>query len=205
MQLFKQTQQQQRPPWKKRNGTLRILRRELKEAHYETGHDAKGMLDLGPDALGVGYDSIRSKLLEWGDAHTTNNEMRMMSMGGPGQHRAQDPPRRMKVVEKNPKPNTKRYSFLGRPYQVPENPLFDRFIRCVVAVIAAATLLIPLITLSYIKQRDYTIMATCLFVLLFAFMVSMISKSTTTDLMVAVATYAAVLVVFVGQTIAPPS
>lgn len=30
MQLFMQTQQQQRPPWKKRDATLRILRRELK-------------------------------------------------------------------------------------------------------------------------------------------------------------------------------
>lgn len=204
MQLFKQTQQQTRPPWKKRKATLDILKKELKEDHYKTGHDAKGMLDLGPDVLGVGYDKIRSKLLEWGDAQAGNDATYRMSMGG-NQYRSQETPQRMEALEKNQRPNAKRFSFLGRPCQVPENPAVDRFIRCVVAVIAAGTLLVPLLTLSYIKQRDYTIMATCIFVLIFAFMVSTISKSTTTDLMVAVATYAAVLVVFVGQTIAPAS
>ena len=48
-------------------------------------------------------------------------------------------------------------------------------------------------------------MATCRLVIVFAFLVFMISKAFTTEVIVAVATYAAVLVVFVGHTIAPPS
>lgn len=208
LQLFKQTQQQQRPPWKKRECTLKLLKRKMKEDHYLDGHDAKGMLDLCPDVLGVGHDSIRSKLQAWGDAQNRQSGAFAISMG-PHQDHPNYPSasttRRMENIPKGPKPAIKRYSFLGRPYQVPQNPAVDRFIRCVVAVIAAATLLVPLLALSYISQRDYTIMATCLFVLLFAFIVSMISKASTTDVMVAVATYAAVLVVFVGQTIGPPA
>lgn len=72
-----------------------------------------------------------------------------------------------------------------------------------VGIVAAATLLVPLVVLYKIRNPDYKILATCVFVLVFAFMVEMIGKRSTTEVMMAVATYAAVLVAFVGQTISP--
>ena len=126
MQLFKQTQQQQRPPWKKREDTIKLFKEKLKVDHYETGHDARGMLDLSPDVLGVGYDKIRSKLFEWGDGQ-------MASIGHPNQYRSQQPARgttrSMKVLDESQGPNDKHISLLGRPIKVPENPAVDWFIR----------------------------------------------------------------------------
>ena len=98
----------------------------------------------------------------------------------------------------------KEYCLSERPaLALPVNSKQDRFIRLIVSIVAAATLLVPLVVLCKIRNPDYVILATCLFVLAFAFMASMIGNKSTAEVMVAVATYAAVLVVFVCQTLSP--
>lgn len=57
-----------------------------------------------------------------------------------------------------------------------------------------------MIGLTYIELQAFVILTTCIFVLAFAFLVSMFAHVSAQEVMVATATYAAVLVVFVGQS-----
>lgn len=184
-----------RPIRQEREDTVTILAEKLAEPHYLEGHDALRMLDLSPGALQTTQDRLRA-MIEKGV--NRRDASRRVYSSAPGReaiaYRSEDQTQYDK----------KNYLFFGRPFALPADPKIDHLIQFVIGVVAAASLLTPLIVLSKIRERDYTIMASCLFVLVFAFVVSIVGGQSTAQVMVAVATYAAVLVVFVGQTISAP-
>jgi glucose dehydrogenase len=76
----------------------------------------------------------------------------------------------------------------------------DDIARILVSVAAGLFLLVPMITLSFITPQRVRLGVTVAFVLVFAIVLGLVSKATNDALMAAAAAYAAVLVVFVGQT-----
>lgn len=68
------------------------------------------------------------------------------------------------------------------------------------AVISGILLLVPVIVLSYLETKGYRLLATCFFVLAFAVIASVAVTGTNNELVTATAAYAAILVVFLGQT-----
>jgi hypothetical protein len=68
------------------------------------------------------------------------------------------------------------------------------------AVVSGILLLVPVIVLSYIETKGYRLLATCLFVLVFAILASVAVTGTNNELVTATAAYAAILVVFLAQT-----
>ena len=159
-----------------------------------------------PEALGYRNDIICANLEVVGEQHTQpvegcvhlhshphDTDHQNNSHHRPGNESCQQSPtysrsERMQSLQDNEQERFRRCSSAGRPYQVSQNPAVDRIIQFVVAFIAAPCLLVPLLILSYIRQRDYAIMVVCLFEIMLASMVSMIIKASTTEVMVAVAT-----------------
>ncbi|KAL9097335.1 MAG: hypothetical protein Q9165_000762 [Trypethelium subeluteriae] len=89
--------------------------------------------------------------------------------------------------------------FRNRPFAMKISPAVDQLARVAVALFAGVFLLAPMIALSYIGDKKWSLITTCLFVLAFAIIASFASKATNQELLTATAAYAAVLVVFVGQ------
>ena len=78
-----------------------------------------------------------------------------------------------------------------------------RLASFIIALVAELSLLALMIGLTYIGRQAFVLLMTCLFVLAFAFLVSMVAHRSAQEVMVATATYAAVLIVFVGQSNGP--
>lgn len=78
--------------------------------------------------------------------------------------------------------------------------IVDDIARIVVSVMAGLFLLVPMIALSFITSQRVRLGVTVAFVIAFAVALGWASKATNDALMGATAAYAAVLVVFVGQT-----
>lgn len=81
------------------------------------------------------------------------------------------------------------------------SPFVDKVARFLVAFVGGASLVVPMLIMrlpevSLIKSLVTVSVA----VLLFAVVLSLVMRASNTDTMVATATYAAVLVVFVGTT-----
>jgi hypothetical protein len=72
--------------------------------------------------------------------------------------------------------------------------------RVVIAVVASAALLVPMITLTYVHPKKYRLLTVCISVILFSVGVAIASKAKVGELVGATAAYAAVLVVYVGST-----
>jgi hypothetical protein len=79
-------------------------------------------------------------------------------------------------------------------------PFVDNAARIIVSVTAGLFLLVPMIVLSFITSQKARLGTTVAFVIVFAVVLGRFSKATNDALMGATAAYAAVLVVFVGQT-----
>ena len=69
------------------------------------------------------------------------------------------------------------------------------------ALFGGLFLLVPMIALAYITSKKYLLVTTVLFVLIFALSLGYLSKGSNQELVGATAAYAAVLVVFVGNSI----
>lgn len=87
----------------------------------------------------------------------------------------------------------------GRPFSLGISPAVDRLARFSVALVAGVFLLVPMIVLSYVGRKKYVLATTCLFVVFFAGTMSLATRASNQELLTATATYAAVLVVFVGE------
>ena len=79
----------------------------------------------------------------------------------------------------------------------------ERLASFIIALVAGLSLLAPMIALRYIQRQAFVLLTTCHFVLAFAFLLSMLAHGSTQEVMVAIVTYAAVLVVFVGESDCP--
>jgi hypothetical protein len=119
----------------------------------------------------------------------------------PNPERAKAPPgtivTRTPGVSTEPEGHSKHIH--GRPFTIGISPAVDGLARFAIALVAGVFLLVPMIVLSYIKSKKYCLITTCMFVLVFAAIASLATKASNHELLTATATYAAVLVVFVGQ------
>jgi len=78
--------------------------------------------------------------------------------------------------------------------------IVESIARILFGFFGATLLLVPLVVLTFISNIHYRLLATTLFALLFAIIISMFSKASNIELAGSTAAYAAVLVVFVGSS-----
>ncbi|KAI1378105.1 hypothetical protein F4677DRAFT_444018 [Hypoxylon crocopeplum] len=91
-------------------------------------------------------------------------------------------------------------TMLNQPRPVGISPLADKLAGFLVAFVGGAFLLAPMCELAYVRSQEWQIVSVVLWVLFFAFAVAATSKARNVELLGATAAYAAVLVVFVGQS-----
>jgi hypothetical protein len=86
-------------------------------------------------------------------------------------------------------------------YRLKSEPIWkDMVPRYLIANIGGATLLIPMIIMSFAESKTAHLIITSLFVLGFAFVISIGAVASNQELLGATAAYAAVLVVYVGTS-----
>jgi hypothetical protein len=83
------------------------------------------------------------------------------------------------------------------------SPGVDNFARVLFALFGGLFLLVPMIAMAYITSKRYLLVTAVIFVLTFALSLGYFSKGSNQELVGATAAYAAVLVVFVGNSITP--
>lgn len=76
----------------------------------------------------------------------------------------------------------------------------DSLTRVLVALLASAFLIVPLILLSLQSSKSAHLITVSVFIIIFALLVSLLSKASNSETMAAAAAYAAVLVVFVSNS-----
>jgi VIT1/CCC1 family predicted Fe2+/Mn2+ transporter len=81
------------------------------------------------------------------------------------------------------------------------SPSVDNTARVIFALVGGIFFLAPMIAMTYIESKKYMLLTMCLFVLFVATTLALASKASDQELLAATAAYAAVLVVFVGNTI----
>jgi VIT1/CCC1 family predicted Fe2+/Mn2+ transporter len=86
--------------------------------------------------------------------------------------------------------------------QAPESvsPFVDRLTRFLIAFIGGAFLLVPMLVMAIRPSTTKSLITTCVAVLLFATVVALGFKGKNVETMASTATYAAVLVVFIGTS-----
>jgi hypothetical protein len=189
-----------RPPMKARQDIADLCGKDIKEPYYSSAMDALSYLDLAPQAIGVPPDPIQvfaAKTLAWGHAMATGDTQRAHRQVITPLPTVEDPAYEKRI----PGANRSKKRIAGRYYA----PLLSRkaeifFTRLVLAVVAGLLLLVPMIVLSFVKKDIIRLVLTSVFVLVFAVTVSFASTGSNHEVMIATATYAAVLSVFVGQT-----
>jgi hypothetical protein len=183
-----------------REKTAETLKKVLYEPHYCEAPDALAMLDLTPQSLGVEPDSIRVFL------HKTlpqkfSKTRRGITRRYPTHH---DETNEQAFEDRTPEVHRKsKELFEGRPYAINISTTVDSIARILMALLAGLFLLTPMVALSYINSKEFSLITTCLFVVVFAIVLSLASKASNQEVITATAAYAAVLVVFVGQASTP--
>ena len=76
----------------------------------------------------------------------------------------------------------------------------DRLAQFILAFIGGASLIVPMLIMSFHASKTKSLVSVSLAVLLFSFVLSMALKLQNNDVLAAAAAYAAVLVVFVGTS-----
>ena len=199
------------------------------DGHYKWAADALGMVDLSPQALGVEPDRIRVFLGDFNILRASTDDTLARHPDKVVERTAgvedRIPKRDHNAVESKTEqdddvedggqtPNERKRHRLSKTYQIfrrintrlrpiPISWATDVTARIITAVFTGVVLLVPIIALSYISTTGYRLLATCLFVLGFAIIASVAIASTNNELVGATAAYAALLVVFLGQTTSP--
>ena len=81
------------------------------------------------------------------------------------------------------------------------SPLIDRIARFLVAFVGGASLVVPMVVMLFNPSQTKSIITVSVAVVLFSACLSLGIKATNAETLVATATYAAVLVVFVGASL----
>jgi hypothetical protein len=92
----------------------------------------------------------------------------------------------------------------GKPPQT-YSPFVDRLARFIVAFVGGAALVVPMIIMVFNSSVNKSLVVTSVAVVLFAAFLAVELRSSNTETLTATATYAAVLVVFVGTSLFPDS
>jgi hypothetical protein len=98
--------------------------------------------------------------------------------------------------------------FLARKPPTTVSPFVDRLARFIVAFVGGASLVVPMLIMTLPHQRGVTgsdstksLITTSVAVTLFATFMALLVKASNVETLAATATYAAVLVVFVGTSL----
>ncbi|KAK0635832.1 hypothetical protein B0T17DRAFT_517386 [Bombardia bombarda] len=191
-----------------------------KGQHYKTASDALHMIDLSPKALGVPADMIRV-LLERKFGRGDGEENRAQQKKAAVRKNNNSTPRGASASFEIAGSNVgaeisyswyreENYTEERRPPGKPQSsgirisPQIDAATRILVALGGGAFLLAPMYALTYIQVQKYQLITITLFVIVFAVTLATTSKASNQELLAATAAYAAVLVVFISQSPAPP-
>jgi len=79
-------------------------------------------------------------------------------------------------------------------------PVADMMARFVVAMLGGASLIVPMVLMTFLTTRNQHLIITSVFTVAFALGVSFMSRASNQEILAATAAYAAVLVVFVGTS-----
>ncbi|KAF3014213.1 hypothetical protein E8E14_007950 [Neopestalotiopsis sp. 37M] len=139
-----------------------------------------GMVDLTPAILGVEPDPIR---LFMSDLLGYNYD----------QSQPRERPRRI------PGARSHNDSSAWRPYHIISKSV-DSIARIVIAITSALFLVAPMLALSYIDVKWARLLTASLFILFFCVVTSAAPQAKNHEVIMMTAAYAAVIVVFVGQT-----
>ncbi|KAI1485154.1 hypothetical protein F5X96DRAFT_674917 [Biscogniauxia mediterranea] len=107
-------------------------------------------------------------------------------------------PRQFSWTEEEKSARRADYSHGHPPEQYSQS--LDRIARFLVGVVGGASLIVPLLIMAFDSSLTKTMITVCTVVVLFALAVSLLFELDNKDTVTATATYAAVLVVFVGTS-----
>lgn len=176
-----------------------MLSTATREDHYLREHDAAAMLSLGLEAIHFDKDKVRGickKMLRPPSLPSTSSLLKDKTRA---YHQIYPPLRGSPPNLGTPKlPGTGQLP-KGQRRWILDNPASDYLLRLLVGILASISLLTPMTIPCFVRQQPYVLLTACLSVLTFALIVSLVGGGATQEVMVAVATYAAVIVVFVGQ------
>ena len=94
-------------------------------------------------------------------------------------------------------------SYHRRPYSV--SPVVDIAARLLVAIIGGLLVLVPMTTLCYVTEIRWVLIVTFLFTIFFSIALSIVSRASNDQIIMATAAYGAVLVVFVANILPKPT
>lgn len=219
-----------RPDMEGRGELVQTLSDRLRNRYYKDAPDALGFLDLTPTALGVEPDPIRVLITKTisrtsaskgvqarstfspssahgygagSSSHSTKGQLLDLEKGNAD---AQDDAdlyeqRTPGVTGMRMDDDTgKGLEGVSRPIQHQITAFVDYLSRLLVTIMASLFLIVPMVVLSYVEPKWARLLSASLFVLLFAVYVSLVSKGSNQEMVMSSAAYAAVIVVFVGQT-----
>lgn len=99
----------------------------------------------------------------------------------------------------------RRDEYIARKPPEGVSPLVDRIARFFVAFVSGAALVVPMVIMSFQPSQIKSVITVSVAVLLFSVSMSLVMRASNTETLVSTATYAAVLVVFVGASGSPPA
>ncbi len=187
-----------------RREVVETLSDKLGRNFYKDAPDALGLVDLTPAALGVDPDPIRVMVTK------TFSGGPRMSHTYAGYVKAPQPTLRtfpaVPGTWNDERDEDDLYeerlpggTVISRPnYYV--NSFVDYLSRLIVTLIASVFLVVPMVVLSFVESQWGRLLSASLFIFFFAVCVSLSSKGSNQDMVLSTAAYAAVIVVFVGQT-----
>ena len=79
-------------------------------------------------------------------------------------------------------------------------PIADTMARFVVAMLGGASLIVPVVLMTFLTTRNQHLIITSVFTVAFALGISFVSTASNQEVLAGTAAYAAVLVVFVGTS-----
>jgi VIT1/CCC1 family predicted Fe2+/Mn2+ transporter len=95
----------------------------------------------------------------------------------------------------------KRIIDFHRQHPTHISPLIDGLARLLVSLIGVLLVLVPTIVLSYLTSLRWILVSTFMFTIAFSVAMSLISKASNEQMIMATAAYGAVLVVFVANRV----
>jgi hypothetical protein len=88
----------------------------------------------------------------------------------------------------------------SQPEMKGTSPAIEHLARFILALVSGATVIVPMIIIVYDSSKLKSVITTSVAVLLFALFISLSTRSSDQETLAATATYAAVLIVFVGTS-----
>ena len=176
---------------------------------YDGAPDAYGLLNLIPTALGVEADPIRIMLsqsrLRPKESYIMGRKRKPKTQVGDMENAVSEEHVSGGYEERIPgePESTGKWRERAMAHLRPNqhfSGVVDSLARMLIAVLAAIFLIAPMVALSYIEEKKIRLITATAFILCFCVVASLGSSAGNHEVVMMTAAYAAVIVVFVGQT-----